>query len=990
VALAGASRSQRAVARIVRRTGGTVTGALPAPSVVLARIPASSFETIEDSELVQAVEVGGARKYAGVAGISGADVWHAAGCSGAGTVDGPTCPTTSAPQSVTGPTNGTGGQGGPDLAVDDQGINDHHWAFTGGPTPALGRSPATVRPQGAADLNGADPGTTNGSLHGNTIAAIVATKQPAYRGVAYGIDKILDPNASGVAPNMWLLGLTFNGKPGTTDLPEAWNKSYGILATGVNFHTIDDYAYTREADMEASQYGIAQAIAAGNDGPYPPLGGALRPYNNPGGVGNQARVAHPCVAFNALCVGAVHNTIDTNHANDVVEDYSSRGPSVGGRKKPDLVAFSGGSWGCPYGGYVTYNPNLDDMSTDPRHGWRGGSICGEGTSYAAPFGAGAQLLLAGVGITSPMAQKAILINSAYAIDSEIDADSLPQEYWAPDVGWGELDLGQAYADRGNYRLSTVGPAPTNNARFFRVNGQTAGDRTTLAWHRRAVVTDYSDLETLGYTTTDLDLYQLTLAGADNDKDVCGASSTCGVDLSEDTDTGPTVVTGGVVTKWNATDSATDTVEQVRAKVAGDSIIKVEASSTIDGAATEDFALASTEALTPLSTPTLSAPAASLSATQAQVGQSVTVTANFTNQSTGADLVQGLDLLSGEATINLPAGVTCVSCASQDAAGRTQAVGGIATGQTKNATWTVQATSSGVHGVTFTARGQRFGTTFETTASASSLTADSDPPAVALSAPSGWQGQKTNMVSWNVTDALTSVATVEVEASVAGGPFQSVYSGGSASGSASVTADDGQSVTVRVRASDALSNQSAYSTGTWQVDADPPSLSVSAPATVYYGDGASVVVATANVGSATTTSYRIGGGGFAPLIGTTFTIPAVRGSTSAEVRVTDELGRVVTRSVTVKSRPRPTTLAASVKKRAGKSRLNLRVTPAVSGSANVRITCGKKRRSVRAKVRAGKGVARLPRGLGKCTLRMSFRASSASAYAASSKRITARL
>ncbi len=950
--------AQRAVIREIRRHGGRVTGALPAPSVVTARLPAAEITQLMRSPQMQAVEVLGDRRYAGVVEVSGANAWHTAGCTGAGFGDA-SCPSTAGPSAITGPTNSPDGLGGPDLAVDDMGINDHHDAFTGGPTPSLGRTPAVVKPQGTP--------TDNGSLHANTIAAVIAVRDPNHRGLAPGIDKILDPDSPAAAANAWMLGLTSFGTPGATDLPEAINKSYGVPSQAA----LDDGYISREADMEAAQYGIAQSASAGNGGPYAPLGSTLRP------VGDQYRVEHPCVASNILCVGSVHNTVDTNRANDVVEDFSSRGPSVGGRKKPDLVALVGSGWGCPEGGYVG-SPDPENDAT-----WKSGSICGEGTSYSAPFAAGGQLLLAGVGVTSPMAQRAILINSAYSIDSEQDGDSAGQEYWTPDVGWGEIDLAQAFAERAHYRLGTIGPAPKNNARFFRVDGQAAGDRTTLAWNRRAVVTDYSDLDTLGYTTTDLDLHQLTLGGVDDDKDVCGSSTTCGVDLSEDIDTGPTVVTGGVVTKWEASESAPsgphDTVEQVRAKNAGDSIVKVRSTSTISGSPGEDFAVSSTKPVRALATPTIDA-SASLSETQTMPGQNVTVTATFTNESTGVDLVDGLDLTGAQATISLPAGVELV------AGSATQSVGTLSTAETETVQWTVRANVSGSHAISFIATGQRFGETFESSSTPTTLVADDDPPTVSVSAPSGWQTQRTNAVTWNTNDGLTTIANVLVESSVGGGGYQTVYSGGDASGAAQISAAEGEAVSIRVTATDALGNQTVDATPSWRIDADPPSLALVAPDTVHYGDTVNLTVSAANVGAGLSLAYRVGSGDLAPLAGDRIVLPALRRTTDVYVRAIDELGRVVERQLRIRPQPRVTELQVKTRRRDGRTFLQMLVRPAANGKVAVRMRCGGVVHSKRTTLRRGRGSIRLPRRLGECMVTAAFVPNSPAAFKRATKRL----
>ncbi len=967
IGLRRAAGSQARATKLIEAAGGRVFGSLPAPNVVLGRVPASAVTRLSASPLIQAIEPIGERTYLNYSVVHGAEgSWHTAGCTAAGASD--TCPTTGSPQATTGPVNSPDGNGGPDVAVDDQGINDHHDAFDGGATPTLGRSPAIVRPVGAP--------ATNGSLHGNTIAAAIAVKDPAHRGNAYGVDRILDPNAPGYGPPAWMLGLptlSDPGKPGTSDLPESINKSYYDDSQNDS----DDGYLARETDMEASQYGIAQAPAAGNGGPYSPFGVTLRTcYDNSASASGpcQYRVQHPCVSFNALCMGA-SITVDANPAHDVVEDYSSRGPTVGGRKKPDLVAASAARWSCPNGGYSGASDGVKDAE------WKSTGICGEGTSYAAPFGAAGQLLLAGIGATAPAVQRAVLINSALMLDSEGDGDSAAQEYWTPDVGWGEIDYAQAYADRANWRTGQIDGASVNNARFFRVNGQSAGDRTTLTWNRRAILTDPWDFDTLGYTTTDLDLRQITLAGADGDKDVCGGSTTCGVDSTESTDACPgfspgagaanvCAFAGSAVHKWKTTGDATDTTEQVRATSAGDSIVKVKAATAVDGQVREDFALASTEPLVPLATPTIATPAPTLSDSTVSENENVTVTAFSTNQSSGTDLVAGLDLEDVSVSINLPAGASCVPspCVPAD-------LGTLATSATESASWTVRATTSAAHQITFTVGGSRFGETFASTSSSATLTADSQAPSIDLSAPSGWQASADNAVGWSAADPLSGVASVTVEASVNGGAWQILYSGGDAVGSLRVSGPEGARVAIRARATDQQSNVSPYYTAEWNVDAEMPEIALNAPASVYFGDGATVFVTTGNTGSAISTTYRIGNGSWHPVAAGVIRLSSVRATTTVEVRVTDELGRETTSSVSVSPRARKTSLSIRGVRRGAKSRVRVATIPPAVGTFSIDARCvrgGKKRTRVTKNFQSrGVSTVMLGKRLGRCRVNVSF-------------------
>ena len=57
-----------------------------------------------------------------------------------------------------------------------------------------------------------------------------------------------------------------------------------------------------------------------------------------------------------------------------------------------------------------------------------------------------------------MAQRAILINSARdwnGAATGLAGWTAPQTSWRPEVGWGELDLTSALAQRGNYLLGSV-------------------------------------------------------------------------------------------------------------------------------------------------------------------------------------------------------------------------------------------------------------------------------------------------------------------------------------------------------------------------------------------------------------------------------------------------------------------------------------------------------------------------------------------------------
>ena len=49
-------------------------------------------------------------------------------------------------------------------------------------------------------------------------------------------------------------------------------------------------------------------------------------------------VTSPGIAYNAISVGSVNTNETPSRGDDFVADSSSRGPTIGGRFKPDLVA----------------------------------------------------------------------------------------------------------------------------------------------------------------------------------------------------------------------------------------------------------------------------------------------------------------------------------------------------------------------------------------------------------------------------------------------------------------------------------------------------------------------------------------------------------------------------------------------------------------------------------------------------------------------------
>ncbi|MBL8231466.1 MAG: S8 family serine peptidase [Bryobacterales bacterium] len=283
-----------------------------------------------------------------------------------------------------------------------------------------------------------------------------------------------------------------------------------------------DSAFLRAIDLIAETYGVTIVSSAGNYGPQ------LLTLTAPG------------TAYNVISVGAF-NTLGTEpRDDDRPAGFSSRGPAQDGRRKPDLAAP---------GGYADNMISQRPLQPCP-DGFPG--ACGiystaagssnfvplPGTSAAAAHVSGAAVLLRETGVTDPLAIKALLINSTDTTE------------WAPNVGWGYLNLNVLRATTDRYLTASVRRGGFNLYRAT-VNGALTA---SLVWNRRVPQGSASSLD-------DLDLSLFHSAG------------------------------GPVATS----ESRIDNVEKVgAASLNGDYVLKVRNSSPASAqAAEQNFALATT-------------------------------------------------------------------------------------------------------------------------------------------------------------------------------------------------------------------------------------------------------------------------------------------------------------------------------------------------------------------------------------------------------------
>ncbi len=380
-------------------------------------------------------------------------------------------------------------------------------------------------------MPGNDPSVDDVNGHGTHVAGIVASENSTYEGVASGLDKVLnlkagfdgDGNDGGGAYMYWSDGMDCVDWALTTagDDADVLNLSYGGIDS-------NDYPlYARFWDAVVDDMAVPSTISAGNDGP------------------GANTVGSPSVAYNVLSVANMDDQNTTSRGDDTIRTSSSRGPTVGGRKKPDITA--------PGSYILSANNTWEGAGAD----W----VSMSGTSMAAPHVAGAHMLMVDYyGIERPMVQKAVLINTA---DDWGTAD------WDSTYGWGYIDLDHAYFHRDDYFKSTISPSPDYD---FYTGYAFSGETATLVWHRRVVYAGDSYPSTY-YNLSDIDL---KLYREDNNTYVDGSSSSI------------------------------DNVEQVEADGFYPVVVKVDAfSSSFDGTSTEWYALATEENFSAASGPTFS-------------------------------------------------------------------------------------------------------------------------------------------------------------------------------------------------------------------------------------------------------------------------------------------------------------------------------------------------------------------------------------------------
>jgi serine protease AprX len=527
-----------------------------------------------------------------------------------------------------------------DAGVLDTGVQQNHPCFVGH----------------TFESNG---GTTDSDGHGTAMAGIMASRDTTYKGIAWGCDRICVAIAGVESASMSGMNYLMTG---TVDRPENVNYSFGNgTATDTDYSAFDQFM-----DGVVDTWNVMVSKSAGNNG------------------FGTTTITHPAPAYNLMASANMNDMNTLSRLDDRIASSSSRGPTLGGRKKPDIAS-----------------PGTSIVSPTRTLGWAAIS----GTSPASPHTGGGNLLLRDLGLTTTMACKAVLINTADAwtdggTQATTDDGPVPGSQWNKTYGWGYLNLNLAYLHGLDVFTKTL-PAPVSGVREFKLfkGSVFANDKATLVWQRHVAFNGSS------YPTTVRGLSNLDLAAYSQSSNALLASSA----------------------------STIDNVEQVSVP-AGDSVAyKVYTVGTFaSGVATETFALATEENFAEATGPNLSVSFSH--AASANAGQNLPMAVNVTNNG---------DLPAHNVTVSL-GGISVQSGANP------QNIGAIQPGQTVSANWTVQAQASpGSQPLTASASSSSYGEAWSGSAASSlDVTAASTPP-------DGMQVMRGHLISGGLADLLSS-------------------------------------------------------------------------------------------------------------------------------------------------------------------------------------------------------------------------------------------
>ncbi|MEM6455918.1 MAG: S8 family serine peptidase, partial [Acidobacteriota bacterium] len=374
-------------------------------------------------------------------------------------------------------------------------------------------------------------GSTDSNGHGTSVAGIIYSDHSDYRGMAYSLDNVLVGDCFNNSINHadWMVGAR-------SDDPEVINMSCGSgPATGSDY-----YWSAKFYDALVDDHRVLFINSAGNAGD------------------GTTTLNDQSTAYNILSVANVDDDNSKSRGDDTLRYTSSRGPTLNGRKKPDLAA-----------------PGHNTKTAD--HGYASGDNWANfgGTSAAAPHVAGGAILVTDLRSNDdPKATKAVLINTADAWDDGGETDG---SVWNKDYGWGYLDLGKAWLNGTDVFVDAVDDG-SNDYKLYR-GTMYKHEKATVTWHRHST---YNGTNT---PTNILDLSDLDLYAYD-------ASSGALIDSST---------------------SHIDNVEQIAVGSDSDTVLKVKTYGSLDSTlSSQSYALATEENFVRVDPPSLSLSVAAVS------------------------------------------------------------------------------------------------------------------------------------------------------------------------------------------------------------------------------------------------------------------------------------------------------------------------------------------------------------------------------------------
>lgn len=247
---------------------------------------------------------------------------------------------------------------GINVSIIDSGIDDSHVVFQGKTIifrDFAHNMPEVTKPASATQdwANISDP-----VGHGTHAGSIAVGNDPnnQFDGVAHGVETLI----------VAALGSSPTKGNAVASLDWAVNKSAQVISCtcGWQDEPKDGTGGLSMAADDAVEKGAIVVVTAHNYGES--------------GAGS---VTSPGTAFNVITIGASDDGGDDNLSNDVVHNWSGKGPTADGRPKPDVVAPGVNIW------------SADPVSADSQ-GYDPGAWCNfEGTSAATPHVAGTVALM---------------------------------------------------------------------------------------------------------------------------------------------------------------------------------------------------------------------------------------------------------------------------------------------------------------------------------------------------------------------------------------------------------------------------------------------------------------------------------------------------------------------------------------------------------------------------------------------------------------------